>query len=99
MPGATDGAGLAVAVDLGTTTVEAQLLDLSDGRVLAQASEYNAQVGRGEDVISRIIAGSDARGLNELQELCLRSVRSLVERMLDQTVATPDDIVAYVVAA
>jgi uncharacterized 2Fe-2S/4Fe-4S cluster protein (DUF4445 family) len=98
MPGSADGAGFAVAVDLGTTTVEAQLLDLSDGRVVAQASEYNAQVGRGEDVITRIIAGSDAKGLAELQDLALRSVRNLVSQMLESTAVETDEVVSYVFA-
>jgi len=46
--------GLGVAVDVGTTTVVAQLLDLSDGKLLAQDSALNPQVMRGADVMSRV---------------------------------------------
>lgn len=43
-----------VAVDVGTTTVALLLCDLLEGRVLAEASGFNAQVRHGEDVLTRI---------------------------------------------
>ena len=48
----------ATAIDIGTTTVTVWLVDLISGQVQAQASEYNGQISRGEDVISRIIYAS-----------------------------------------
>ncbi len=42
------------AVDVGTTTVALALCDLSDGRVMAEASGFNAQIRYGEDVLTRI---------------------------------------------
>ena len=44
-----------VAVDIGTTTVTLWMVDLITGQVKAQVAEYNGQISRGEDVISRII--------------------------------------------
>ena len=44
-----------IAIDIGTTTVTVWLVDLVSGKVEAQVSEYNGQISRGEDVISRII--------------------------------------------
>ena len=44
-----------VAIDIGTTTVSLWLVDLVSGKVHAQVAEYNGQISRGEDVISRII--------------------------------------------
>ncbi|MBU1741080.1 MAG: DUF4445 domain-containing protein [Proteobacteria bacterium] len=50
-----DGPGpLGLAVDLGTTTVVAYLLDLTGGRTLAVTADTNPQMVHGEDVISRI---------------------------------------------
>lgn len=46
--------GLGVAIDLGTTTVAMQLVDLSDGHVLAVASGLNPQVPFGNDVMTRV---------------------------------------------
>ncbi len=45
---------LGLAVDLGTTTIVAYLVDLKTGRVLSVKAEMNPQVSQGEDVISRI---------------------------------------------
>jgi uncharacterized 2Fe-2S/4Fe-4S cluster protein (DUF4445 family) len=52
-PGNT-GACLGLAVDLGTTTVVAYLVDLSNGKVLGVQADMNPQVSEGEDVVSRI---------------------------------------------
>lgn len=48
------GEGLGVAVDLGTTTLVAQLIDLFSGNVLAVQSAFNAQARHGADIMSRI---------------------------------------------
>jgi uncharacterized 2Fe-2S/4Fe-4S cluster protein (DUF4445 family) len=88
----------AVAVDVGTTTVEATLLDLTDGSVLAEAAEYNAQVCRGEDVISRVIVGSKPNGLAELQGLVAGTVSALVEQVCESAGVACEDIVLYTLA-
>jgi uncharacterized 2Fe-2S/4Fe-4S cluster protein (DUF4445 family) len=46
--------GLGIAVDLGTTTVAAQLLDLRTARVLAVQTALNQQARHGGDIMSRI---------------------------------------------
>ena len=46
--------GLGVAVDLGTTTLVTQLLDLRTGRVLAVRTALNSQARFGADVMSRV---------------------------------------------
>ncbi len=96
--GDTTRSALAVAVDVGTTTIEAQLVDLADGRIVAHGSEYNAQVSHGEDVISRIIAASDEDGLANLHSLAIGSIRSLVEQMIADSGRATADIVCYVAA-
>jgi uncharacterized 2Fe-2S/4Fe-4S cluster protein (DUF4445 family) len=47
-----------LAIDIGTTTVTVYLVDLVSGEAVDQAAEYNGQISRGEDVISRIIYAS-----------------------------------------
>ena len=44
-----------LAVDIGTTTVSALLVDLADGKILASGTVGNGQIRYGADVISRII--------------------------------------------
>jgi len=68
------------AIDIGTTTVTVWLVDLISGEVKAQAAEYNEQVNRGEDVISRIIYTAKNGGGEELRSLVLNTINELLER-------------------
>ncbi|MCP4418097.1 MAG: DUF4445 domain-containing protein [Chloroflexi bacterium] len=69
------------AVDIGTTTVSVWLVNLLTGEVVAQAAEYNRQIRRGEDVISRIIFASKNDGDTEMRDLVLQSINGLLERV------------------
>lgn len=55
------GEGFGVAVDLGTTTLVAQLIDLQSAQVLAVETQLNPQVRYGADLISRIQACLDGK--------------------------------------
>jgi len=68
------------AVDIGTTTVTVYLVDLISGEVLETAADYNGQIKRGEDVISRIVFASKGNGLVELQTLVAETINKLVQR-------------------
>jgi len=52
-----------IAIDLGTTTIAAQLIDLTTGDVLAVETALNPQAPFGSDVMSRIRAALDGRDL------------------------------------
>ena len=68
-----------IAIDIGTTTVTLWLVDLVSGEVKAQVSEYNGQIARGEDVISRIVYASKNSGGEELRKLVLDTMNTLLE--------------------
>jgi uncharacterized 2Fe-2S/4Fe-4S cluster protein (DUF4445 family) len=68
------------AVDIGTTTVTLWLVNLLDGQVQVQTAEYNGQIARGEDVISRIIYASKNGGEGEMRQLVLTTINKLLER-------------------
>lgn len=68
------------AIDIGTTTVTLWLVDLVSGEVRAQASEYNGQIARGEDVISRIIFSSKDGASEEMHRLVADTINKLLER-------------------
>jgi uncharacterized 2Fe-2S/4Fe-4S cluster protein (DUF4445 family) len=68
-----------VAVDIGTTTVSLWLVDLVSGQVRAQVAEYNGQIARGEDVISRIIYASKGDGGQEMRQRVLDTINGLLE--------------------
>ena len=68
------------AVDIGTTTVTVYLVDLFTGQVVETAADYNGQIKRGEDVISRIVFAAKGNGLVELQSLVAQTINKFVER-------------------
>lgn len=74
--------GLGVAVDLGTTTVVAQLLDLRTGRVLAVRTALNAQARHGADVMSRIEFALAGEGWRYLRDLIRRQIEELIQELL-----------------
>jgi len=82
------------AVDIGTTTVTVWLVDLFTGKVAAQAAEYNRQISRGEDVISRIIyAGKNSGGAEEMRALVLETINELLARVCRKAAIDPALIV------
>lgn len=58
--------GLGIAIDLGTTTIAAQMIDLSSGSVLGVETALNPQAAFGSDVMSRIRAVLDGQDLTTL---------------------------------
>ncbi|GAB4528718.1 MAG: ASKHA domain-containing protein [Anaerolineae bacterium] len=86
------------AVDIGTTTVSLYLVDLLTGEVATKAAEYNAQIRRGEDVISRIIYASKNNGLEELQSLVVGTINELLERATNRVRISPSEIYKMTVA-
>ncbi len=94
----TDCAGkkmdnLGIAVDVGTTTMAAYLIDLETGVQLACASEMNPQRSFGGDVISRVdYAGANADGLNRLQSLVAQTIAQMGMRMLKESGKKADDV-------
>ncbi|MEW6579695.1 MAG: 2Fe-2S iron-sulfur cluster-binding protein, partial [Chloroflexota bacterium] len=87
-----------VAIDIGTTTVSLWLVDLLTGRVHAQVAEYNAQIARGEDVISRIIYSGKGSGGEELRDLVLGTIKGLVEEVCRRVQIAPTEIMKATIA-
>jgi uncharacterized 2Fe-2S/4Fe-4S cluster protein (DUF4445 family) len=95
---AEDEALCGLAIDVGTTTVTVWLVDLLTGTVTYQGSEYNRQISRGEDVISRIIYGSKNDGGVELRDLVLQTINDLVEAACRKTGINAKEIVKATVS-
>jgi uncharacterized 2Fe-2S/4Fe-4S cluster protein (DUF4445 family) len=74
--------GLGIAIDLGTTTIVAQLLDLWTGRVLGVRTALNAQAKHGADIMSRIEFAITSQGFRTLQHLVLEQIGSLIDQLL-----------------
>lgn len=75
-----------LAVDIGTTTVVAALVDLTSGETLATASASNTQNIFGADVIARIEhASKEPKGLEQLQRRVLQVINKLVAHLRVET--------------
>lgn len=87
-----------IALDIGTTTVFGQLVDINEQRVLAESSDYNAQIAFGDDVITRIIYSQRSGGLKDLQNKVVSTINSIIK---DLSVKTGIDtrFVSYMVTA
>ncbi len=64
LPGRQTNQLLGAAIDIGTTSNVVYLVDLLTGKLMAEAVDYNGQITRGEDVISRIIYAGKNDGLD-----------------------------------
>jgi uncharacterized 2Fe-2S/4Fe-4S cluster protein (DUF4445 family) len=76
-------AGFGIAIDLGTTTLVAQLVDLSTSKVLAVETQLNPQVKFGADLISRIQAALDGHS-TEMTRIIRASIGAMIELLLQK---------------
>ncbi len=84
-PGDTTAENFAVAMDIGTTTVYGQMLDLATGRVLAEEGAFNSQISYGEDVITRIMYSEKPGGLDKLQEVVIGTINQILGKIIKQS--------------
>lgn len=70
-----------LAVDIGTTTLAAALVDCTDGKILATATAVNSQRSFGADVVSRIGAACHGKG-KALQKAVRRDLTRLMKQLL-----------------
>jgi uncharacterized 2Fe-2S/4Fe-4S cluster protein (DUF4445 family) len=71
-----------LAVDLGTTTVAAELVDLRTGRIADRAAAVNAQSSYGADVVSRItFAFENPDNLRRLRTAAVQLINDMVGTM------------------
>ena len=73
--------GMGIAIDLGTTTIAAQLLDLTTGNVLAVETALNEQGRYGADVMSRIFFAVMEQGQKALEETIRSQLAGMVARL------------------
>ena len=71
-----------LAVDIGTTSVAALLVDMLTGKILAKASTGNGQIRYGADVINRIIESVKPGGKKKLQDAIVKeTLNPLIAQM------------------
>ena len=71
-----------MAIDVGTTSICAQLLDLNRGLILAETMVPNKQAEHGADNLKRIAYSQKTSGLQELQKEVIDSINEAINILL-----------------
>ena len=88
----------AVAVDLGTTTVVAHLINLTDAATIDTEATYNSQMNFGEDYIRRIIYAEENNAFDEMQNRIVHDVNDLIMTLAVRQKIDFQDITACICA-
>jgi uncharacterized 2Fe-2S/4Fe-4S cluster protein (DUF4445 family) len=90
---------LGLALDLGTTTIVAHLVDLFTGQTISSSTCLNPQVVHGDDVISRIKFSQDGKGNSKkLQQEVVDAVNGLIKKACENAPRSSRDIYEIVFA-
>lgn len=81
-PGDTTNRNFVVALDIGTTTLYGQLLDVISGEVVAQFGDFNPQISYGEDVITRIVYADKEGGLETLHSKVIETINIILGKLV-----------------
>lgn len=84
--------GYGIAVDIGSTTVVATLVDMSTGIARGVTSAMNAQHVYGADVVSRIAYALEERGAATLQRVLMETLQRVIGDVIDEGGAHPSDV-------
>ena len=97
--GNTAGNCYGIAVDIGSTTLGAALVDLRNGAVVGAVSRLNPQVKSGADIVSRIhYAQEHSGGSSQLHKSLIAALRQMIEELASQGGISANDIYSVVCA-
>ncbi len=96
--GDTTDRNYGLAVDVGTTTVVEQLVDLKTGKVLGVEGNHNLQAHYGEDVISRMVFACNHGSLDLLHKAVVTNIHSLTTELVREAGIEEKDINCLVAA-
>ena len=86
-----------VAIDLGSSTLDVVLVDLTTGTTIAEAGRMNPQIIYGSDVISRIEA-AEAGHLGDLQQLILDALHDMILQLCSLVTLSPRSLSSITLA-
>jgi len=97
--GDTSDRNYGMALDVGTTTVVAHLIDLNDSKILATDATYNSQITFGEDVITRLIyAKNEVGGRERLHEAIIGNINMLINNTVSAAGVNIQDVTCVLCA-
>ncbi|MEC9100851.1 MAG: ASKHA domain-containing protein [Pseudomonadota bacterium] len=86
-----------LAVDIGSTTISAQLCDFSTGELVKVSGTMNPQIRFGEDLMSRVsYIMMNPEGLSDMSQLVRDAVNFLSSQLTAEMGTRPDDILELV---
>lgn len=89
-----------IAIDIGTTTVAMELIDLKNAKIISKVADVNSQVKFGFDVMSRIaFTLENKEGLSTLQKSIVDTLNTLINKLLDESKIKKEDIAELAVSA
>lgn len=84
-PGDTTGKLYGLALDIGSTTLEMELVDMVSGTVVKSSGCVNSQVSFGLNILDRILAvKADRENLRRLRNLVLSDIEGLTDQVCTQ---------------
>jgi len=95
--GNTTKTNFAVAVDVGTSTVVAHLLNLNNSKTLDAEATYNSQRVYGEEVTRRIIYG-ELKGYDRLREAITGDINNLITSLISKNRVELHDVMGILCA-
>lgn len=96
--GDTTGRHYGLAVDVGTTTVVVQLIDMTNGEVLGVEGSHSLQARYGEDVISRMVFVCGRGSLDPVHQAVVDNINDLTKTLTERKGIDTGDITAIVAA-
>ncbi len=98
-PGEASRPAFGLAIDIGTSTVVVELVDLGSGKSVDRISAMNCQVSYGADVVSRITSAfENPAGLLRLQNAIIGQLNDLVGDLAARHAVAVDRIFEAVIA-
>lgn len=96
--GDTSNENYGLAIDIGTTTIYCQLINLRTGKVLEEKGRFNGQISYGEDVISRMIVAEKQEGRLKMQQLVINTINETLGDIFSVSGVNKDDVSTITIA-
>lgn len=95
-----DLSAIGLAIDIGTTSVSALMVNMLNGNIIAKSSSGNGQIRYGADVINRIIESLKFNGKDKLKDaIIMETINPMINEMCDYAKVTKEHIVQMCVAS
>jgi uncharacterized 2Fe-2S/4Fe-4S cluster protein (DUF4445 family) len=81
-----------LAIDIGTTTMVAVLVDLNNGNIMGTGSGMNKQITYGEDLVTRTAIARTDEGLKKLQKVVVEAINEIISKIYEETGVKPQEV-------